>query len=65
MTDPDQIIALEPGCRGKAHVLEQALLGVICSDQFGDMTLAEVLGVLELVKLELVGEHDTSGGLSG
>jgi hypothetical protein len=48
------LIPIEPGYSGKAHILEHQLFEVICDPEFSDMTLAEVLGVLEIVKLGLV-----------
>ena len=49
-----EIIEFEPGCRGKAHRLQEALMEVIWDDRFEDVTLAEVVGALELVKFELI-----------
>jgi hypothetical protein len=51
------IIPIEPGFHGKAHILEHQLFEVICAPEFSDMTLAEVLGVLEIVKLGLAHNH--------
>jgi hypothetical protein len=53
MASESAIIPIEPGCQGKAHILETQLFNVIWAEEFGDMTIAEMLGVLDLVKLEL------------
>jgi hypothetical protein len=65
----EAVVAFEPGSAGKARLLELALLEVITRERYGDMTLAEVLGTLEMVKrtlLEEINEHysGTMGGSS-
>jgi hypothetical protein len=57
MASESAIIPIEPGCQGKAHILESQLLKVIWTDEFSDMTIAEILGVLDLIKLELALEN--------
>ena len=54
----DNVVELEPGCSGKAALLEHALREIIYSEAFNDMTLAEVLGALELVKYTLISHLD-------
>jgi hypothetical protein len=49
----DAIVEMNPGCAGKGEVLTRAILDVIDQEQFGDMTVMEILGALELVKLDL------------
>jgi hypothetical protein len=49
----DVIIPMEEGVSGKAHILHQRLVGVIWSEEFKDMTLAETLGTLFLVMLNI------------
>jgi hypothetical protein len=59
----EAIVAFEPGCAGKARLLELALLEVITRERYADMTLAEVLGTLEMVKrtlLEELNDHSSS-----
>ncbi len=50
---PDEILELHPGCAGKAEVLSKAIRALINQEQFGDMTVSEIIGTLELVKLAL------------
>lgn len=54
MNLPENLIEIEPGYSGKAQLLIQSIVDSIYQDQFGDMTLAEVLGALEIVKLNLL-----------
>lgn len=59
MDDSEKLIELEPGCHGKSQVLHQGIIEVIWSAQFEDMTLSEILGTLELVKLQIALEKKT------
>lgn len=50
---PHKVVEMEPGHKGKSEVLVSAIISIIASGQFGDMTVAEVVGSLELVKFRL------------
>jgi hypothetical protein len=52
-TPSEEILELNPGCAGKGEVLTRAILHVIDEEQYQDMTVMEILGALELVKLDL------------
>jgi hypothetical protein len=55
MSDDDakNIVPMEEGVSGKAHILFQRLVDVIWSEEFNDMTISEVLGALFLVMLNI------------
>lgn len=49
----EKVVDFEPGSAGKSQLLHEALIKVIWDGQFDDMTVAEILGTLELVKLDV------------
>jgi phage tail protein X len=49
----DKVLELNPGCAGKGEVLRRAIVAVLDDKQFQDMTLFEMIGVLEAMKLDI------------
>jgi phage tail protein X len=49
----DKVLELNPGCAGKGEVLRSAIVAVLDDKQFQDMTLFEIIGVLEAMKLDI------------
>ena len=54
MSEASNVVDIAPGYAGKAELLISALQGTLFQEQFLDMTLAEVLGAIELLKERLV-----------
>ncbi len=50
MNNP-KIVPIEEGCHGKSNILFETLNRVIMEKRFDDMTVAEILGTLDLLRL--------------
>ena len=50
------IVEFEPGYAGQSKILELALVEVLSQDRFSAMTMAEMVGTLELVKVAILQE---------